>query len=158
MNRFMRRVLSAMLLGVLIYGAFVLYTGLEKIQESLARFHYGALLLALLLASANYLIRFAKWQYYLARLGVRGVGWFDSLLVFLSGFVLTSSYAASADRSRARSEGPVTVESRGPSPSTKTRSAPSACGTSRMSAKRIAASKPKRRIGCSVTSAASSGE
>ena len=50
-----------------------------------------------------------------------------------------------------------TVESRGPSPSTKASSAPSACGTSRMSAKRIAASKPKRRIGCSVTSAASSG-
>ena len=89
MNRFMRRVLGAMLLGVVIYGAFVLYTGLEKIQASLARFHYGPLAHALALASANYLIRFAKWQYYLSRLGVRGVGWLDSLLVFLSGFVLT---------------------------------------------------------------------
>jgi len=89
MNRFLKRVLSAMLLGVLVYGAFVLYTGLETIQASLARFHYSALALALLLATTNYLIRFAKWQYYLSRLGVTGVGWLDSLLVFLSGFVLT---------------------------------------------------------------------
>ena len=34
---------------------------------------------------------------------------------------------------------------------------PSACGITRMSENRIAASKPKRRIGCSVTSAASFG-
>jgi uncharacterized membrane protein YbhN (UPF0104 family) len=89
MNRFMRRVLGAMLLGVFVYGAFVLYTGLGKIQESLSRFSSSAFAVALALASANYLIRFAKWQYYLARLGVRGIAWFDSLLVFLSGFVLT---------------------------------------------------------------------
>lgn len=89
MNRFMRRILGAMLLGVLVYGAFVLYTGIEKIQASLSRFHYGALVVALTLATSNYLFRFAKWQYYLSRLGVRGVGWLDSLLIFLSGFVLT---------------------------------------------------------------------
>ncbi|HEV8549330.1 MAG TPA: lysylphosphatidylglycerol synthase transmembrane domain-containing protein [Polyangiaceae bacterium] len=89
MNRFMRRILGAMLLGVLVYGAFVLYTGLGKIHESLGRFHWNAFALALALASSNYFIRFAKWQYYLGRLGVRGVAWQDSLLVFLSGFVLT---------------------------------------------------------------------
>jgi uncharacterized membrane protein YbhN (UPF0104 family) len=89
MNRFVRRVLVAMLLGVLVYGAFVLYTGLSQIEASLARFHWGSLAIALLLATSNYLIRFVKWQYYLSRLEVRGVGWLDSLLVFLSGFVLT---------------------------------------------------------------------
>ena len=89
MNRFLRRILGAMLLGVLVYGAFVLYTGLSKIQESLSRFHWSALAVALALATANYLVRFAKWQYYLARLEIRGVAWLDSLLVFLSGFVLT---------------------------------------------------------------------
>ena len=89
MNRFMRRILGAMLLGVLVYGAFVLYTGLAKIQESLSRFHWGSFALALALATSNYFIRFAKWQYYLSRLGIRGVAWLDSLLIFLSGFVLT---------------------------------------------------------------------
>jgi len=89
MNRFLRRIMSAMLLGVLVYGAFVLYTGLAKIQESLSRFHWASFALALTLASSNYFIRFAKWQYYLSRLGIRGVAWLDSLLIFLSGFVLT---------------------------------------------------------------------
>jgi uncharacterized membrane protein YbhN (UPF0104 family) len=89
MNRFMRRILGAMLLGVLVYGTFVLYTGLHKIQESLSRFNWSSFALALTLASSNYFIRFAKWQYYLSRLGIRGVAWLDSLLVFLSGFVLT---------------------------------------------------------------------
>ncbi|HEY3497593.1 MAG TPA: lysylphosphatidylglycerol synthase transmembrane domain-containing protein [Polyangiaceae bacterium] len=89
MNRFVRRILGAVLLGVLVYGAFVLYTGLHRIEESLGRFHWSAFAVALSLASANYLVRFAKWQYYLARLEVRGVGTLDSLLVFLSGFVLT---------------------------------------------------------------------
>jgi glycosyltransferase 2 family protein len=89
MSRFLRRVIGAMLLGVLVYGAFVLYTGLHRIQESLARFEWSAFAIALTLASSNYFIRFAKWQYYLSKLGIRGIGWIDSLLIFLSGFVLT---------------------------------------------------------------------
>ena len=42
--------------------------------------------------------------------------------------------------------------SRGPSPASNVTVRPSACGTTRMSENRIAASKPKRRIGCKVTS------
>jgi uncharacterized protein (TIRG00374 family) len=41
------------------------------------------------LASLNYLLRFLKWEYYLSRLGIREVPKVESLLVFLSGFVLT---------------------------------------------------------------------
>jgi uncharacterized membrane protein YbhN (UPF0104 family) len=89
MNRLLRRIVGAMLLGVLVYGAFVLYTGFHQIGESLGRFTWGAFGLALLLATTNYLVRFAKWQYYLSRLEVRGVGVIDSFLIFLSGFVLT---------------------------------------------------------------------
>src|SRR5690606_12923382 len=44
---------------------------------------------ALGLASFNYGLRFLKWQYYLARLEIRGIRAVDSLLIFLSGFVLT---------------------------------------------------------------------
>jgi len=85
----MRRVLVAVLLGVLVYGVFVLYAGLSEIRSSLQRFHFSALFIALALATTNYGFRFVKWQYYLARLDVRGVGVLDSFLVFLSGFVLT---------------------------------------------------------------------
>jgi glycosyltransferase 2 family protein len=89
MHKLLRRVLVVTLIGVLLYGLFAVYTGVSAIGESLAAFEGGAFWLALLLATLNYLLRFGKWQYYLARLEIRGIPWFDSLLVFLSGFVLT---------------------------------------------------------------------
>ena len=89
MNRFIRRLATAMLLGVAVYLFFALYTGVRKIGASLSIFHWSAFGFALLLSTTNYGIRFLKWQYYLARLDVKGVPIFDSLLVFLSGFVLT---------------------------------------------------------------------
>ncbi len=84
-----RRLLVVLLFGVLLYAAFVFYTGSPAIARSLDVFSWSALALTLLLSCANYGLRFLKWQYYLARLGVRHVPAPDSLLVFLSGFVLS---------------------------------------------------------------------
>lgn len=89
MNALVRRVLIVTFVGVLLYGLFAVYTGVHQIGSSLSRFHPSAFLLALGLACFNYLLRFAKWQYYLARLEIRDIPWLDSLLVFLTGFVLT---------------------------------------------------------------------
>lgn len=89
MNTLFRRLMWALLLGVAIYGAFVLYTGYGTLRDSLTTFKWVGFLLALTLASFNYLLRFLKWEYYLARLGVRDIPKRESLLVFLSGFVLT---------------------------------------------------------------------
>jgi uncharacterized membrane protein YbhN (UPF0104 family) len=89
MNRLVRRVIVAMLFGVVVYGAFALYTGLDRIGGSLGTYRWSSFGVALALSSFNYLLRFCKWQYYLRRLGVEGVRPLDSLLVFMSGFVLT---------------------------------------------------------------------
>lgn len=89
MKRHLKRLILAMLLGVAVYGVFVVYAGYQEIESSLSRFRYGAFAIAIALASFNYGLRFLKWEYYLARLDVRGVGKLDSFLVFLSGFVLT---------------------------------------------------------------------
>jgi uncharacterized membrane protein YbhN (UPF0104 family) len=89
MKKFLRRIVLAMLLGVLLYGAFVVYSGYRDIQTSLSKFRWSAFGSALLLASANYGLRFLKWEYYLARLKIRDIPKWDSLLIFLSGFVLT---------------------------------------------------------------------
>jgi uncharacterized protein (TIRG00374 family) len=78
-----------MLLGVCVYGAFVVYRGVGAIQQSLAHFHPSAFVLACGLAFGNYVLRFFKWEFYLARLEIRGVRKLDSFLTFLSGFVLT---------------------------------------------------------------------
>jgi glycosyltransferase 2 family protein len=85
----MRRVVMAMLLGVVIYGVAVLYAGLSEMRASLTRYAWWTFALALTLATSNYLLRFLKWQYYLKKLDIHGIPTSDSLLVFLSGFVLT---------------------------------------------------------------------
>lgn len=84
-----RKILVAMLLGVCVYGAFVVYSGLGKIKASLDHFHATAFLIACGLAFGNYVIRFLKWEFYLSRLDIKGVKKMDSFLTFLSGFVLT---------------------------------------------------------------------
>jgi uncharacterized membrane protein YbhN (UPF0104 family) len=84
-----QRAISAVLVGVLIYGVFIVYTGLGEMGDSLRGFGWSALFFAIMLATLNYFLRFLRWQYYLRLLDVRGVGVADSLLVFLSGFVLT---------------------------------------------------------------------
>jgi len=89
MSRFVYRLIAVMLLGVVVYGFATIYVGVAKIEQSLAMFQWSAFALALGLATLNYALRFLKWQYYLGRLQVRGIPVFDSLLVFLSGFVLT---------------------------------------------------------------------
>ncbi len=89
MNRLLRRLLGAMLLGVVVYGAFALYRGWTEVASELARFHWSAFAFACALALANYLLRYVKWEFYLALLRIRSVPKLDSLLAFLSGFVLT---------------------------------------------------------------------
>jgi uncharacterized membrane protein YbhN (UPF0104 family) len=88
-NGVARRVLLVTLIGVALYGVFVVYTGVSQMGTSLARFEWFAFAAALGLACVNYWLRFQKWQYYLRRLEIGGIRTFDSLLVFLSGFVLT---------------------------------------------------------------------
>jgi len=85
----LRRLLLGVLLGVVLYGVAVVYTGYQKVHDVLEHFHWSAFAAALALASLNYCLRFGKWQYYLRRLGVTHVPAKDSALVFLSGFVLT---------------------------------------------------------------------
>ncbi len=89
MKNNLRRILVAMLLGVCVYGAFVVYKGVGEIGRSLQHFKVSAFVAACALAFGNYVLRYLKWEFYLARLDIRGVKKMDSFLTFLSGFVLT---------------------------------------------------------------------
>lgn len=88
-DKLLRRLITAMLLGVLVYAGFALYGGIADIGERLARYSWSTFAIACALALGNYVLRYFKWEYYLAKLGIRGVPKLDSFLVFLSGFVLT---------------------------------------------------------------------
>jgi glycosyltransferase 2 family protein len=89
MNSNIRKILFAMLLGVCVYGGFVVYSGLDKMGRSLEHFRASTFVVACALAFGNYILRFLKWEFYLARLGIKGVAKSDSFFTFLSGFVLT---------------------------------------------------------------------
>jgi len=84
-----RKILGVMLLGVLLYGGFAIWRGIDKMGAALASYHYWTFGAACALAFGNYCLRYLKWEFYLARLGIDGVKKSDSFLTFLSGFVLT---------------------------------------------------------------------
>jgi uncharacterized protein (TIRG00374 family) len=67
----------------------VLYRGVADIRARFADYAWWTLAGACGLAFGNYLLRFLKWEYYLSVLEIRGIPKGESLLTFLSGFVLT---------------------------------------------------------------------
>jgi uncharacterized protein (TIRG00374 family) len=89
MTKTTRRVIGVMLLAVAVYGAFALVGGLGKLERSLLHYQFWTFGAACGLAFTNYVLRFFKWEYYLAVLGIRNVPKGESFLTFLSGFVLT---------------------------------------------------------------------
>jgi uncharacterized protein (TIRG00374 family) len=80
-----------MLLAVVVYAGFAIWGGVGKIKVGLAHFQWWTFGAAFGLAFGNYVLRFFKWQFYLAKLQIKDVGVVDSFLTFLSGFVLTIS-------------------------------------------------------------------
>jgi uncharacterized protein (TIRG00374 family) len=91
LERLVRRVLGVMMLGILLYGGFLVYTGLADVGSRFATFGWWSFAAACGLSLLNYLLRFVKWEIYLGILGIRGIPKGESLLTFLSGFVLTVS-------------------------------------------------------------------
>lgn len=89
MSKLGRRIVLAMLLGVMVYGAIVLYRGFGVIAARFQTYAWWTFAAACGLALSNYVLRFLKWEYYLAHLGIRGIPKGESFLTFLSGFVLT---------------------------------------------------------------------
>lgn len=89
MKKNFHRMLIVVLLAVIGYGAFAIYKGVGKMGDTLAGYHWWTFAAACALAFGNYSIRFFKWEFYLARLDIRGIPKWDSYLTFFSGFVLT---------------------------------------------------------------------
>jgi glycosyltransferase 2 family protein len=88
-KKLVRRLIVALLFGVAVYGAIILYRGASSIAAAFETYAWWTFAAACGLASSNYVLRFLKWEYYLAVLGIRGVPKGQSFLIFLSGFVLT---------------------------------------------------------------------
>jgi glycosyltransferase 2 family protein len=88
MPRLWRNVLIVTALGVGVFAAISIYADLDKLGNRLAQFSMVSIVLALVLALGNYLIRWARWEGYLRRTGHK-VPRTTSLLVFISGFAMS---------------------------------------------------------------------
>ena len=73
MQQNIRRVLYVMLLGVAVYGAFAVWRGLGKMGATLAAVRVVGFRRGLRARLGNYVLRLLKWEFYLARLEIRGV-------------------------------------------------------------------------------------
>jgi uncharacterized protein (TIRG00374 family) len=78
-----------LLLGVIVIVGLALAADLPKVMGAVEGFEWGWLPLILVLTTFNYLLRFAKWHYYLHQVGIRNISRADSLKVFLGGFSMT---------------------------------------------------------------------
>jgi len=89
-----RKVLLATLLGALVFAGLALYSDVTELTANLGRYQWRYFIYGLGLATANYALRFVRWQYYLARLKVPlgspgGVPTGDSARIFVAGFVMS---------------------------------------------------------------------
>ena len=84
----MRKVVIATLLGALVFAALSFYGNVRELRDNLDRYAWSHFAAAIGLASANYALRFLRWQYYLGRVEV-SVPARPSLVVFLAGFVMS---------------------------------------------------------------------
>jgi uncharacterized protein (TIRG00374 family) len=83
-----RKVLLGSLIGAAVFVALALYGDVQALRENLGGFRWEMLAGAIALASANYALRFVRWQYYLRRLEI-AVPSGESALIFLAGFVMS---------------------------------------------------------------------
>lgn len=77
-------------IGALVYLVMVILSGWDDIRHSLAAFPWIWFLVLIALSFTNYLFRFLKWDYYLRLLNIE-LKKSDSLIVFLSGLIMTIS-------------------------------------------------------------------
>lgn len=92
-----RKILLVVVAVVFVYAAFIFYNDVAKLRAALSHFAWWTFAAALGLALGNYFLRFLKWQYYLARLDVRGVPWVESLTIYLAGFALSVTPAKAGE-------------------------------------------------------------
>ncbi|MDP3278498.1 MAG: lysylphosphatidylglycerol synthase transmembrane domain-containing protein [Deltaproteobacteria bacterium] len=98
----LRTLVSVTLLAVLVYATMAISSDLGALRTVLQRFRWWTLAAALALSLCNYGLRFAKWQYYLAKLGIhrhaegsevagarKALPLGESLVIFIAGFSMS---------------------------------------------------------------------
>lgn len=88
MEKIRNKILLWVAIGGVLYLAFTLYADYQSVIDAFRNFPLIWLPVILLLAFANYLVRFSKWHYYLGLINVKVKFW-DSFFIFMSGLVMS---------------------------------------------------------------------
>lgn len=83
------KILGSLLLAIVVYAVLLLVADTSNLLAELRGFQWELLPIIVALTLFNYGLRFVKWHWYLGVVGVKNLHWFDSLLIFLSGFSMT---------------------------------------------------------------------
>jgi uncharacterized membrane protein YbhN (UPF0104 family) len=90
MDRVLSRLIVPIVFGAVVFVALAAWSNFRAVHESLLSMSWTVLPAVLGLSFANYAIRFLRWEYYLSRLGIER-SWSDSLIIFLSGLLMSVS-------------------------------------------------------------------
>ena len=86
-------------LGMAAYVALAVITDYAAIERAVIQLGFGGIALILALSMLNYLLRFARWHFYLRDQGYR-LPWLRHCLVYLGGFLFTVSPAKAGEAVR----------------------------------------------------------
>ncbi len=91
MQRYRKGILIGLALGFGVVIVTMLLSDLGELARQALSFPWVLMIPALALRVVNWILRFAKWHFYLGVVGVHGIRLADSAAVFVSGFVLALS-------------------------------------------------------------------
>ncbi len=83
-----RKLVITVVLSVAMYSIWLIVADVGAIAKAIGQVELRAFLASLAFASANYVLRWARWHLYLNKLGM-GVGKHESMLVFAAGFAMS---------------------------------------------------------------------
>ena len=83
-----KRILVSLVVAGALYLGFTIYADFNNLSKVLSKFSWWLFPLVLMLAFANYVSRFFKWDYYLAILKVN-IKKIDSFSIFMSGLIMS---------------------------------------------------------------------
>jgi hypothetical protein len=103
MHKYRRQIVLGLLISLAIYvGMLILFDSqgqfTEGVAEAMTGFPWASLIVITLAQTGTFVTRFLTWQYYMGVVGARPkMSLADSLLIFLSGFVMVVSPGKAAE-------------------------------------------------------------
>ena len=87
-KKYKRKILLSVSLGAIIFLAFSIYADFGNLMIAFSKFSWIWFPVVLALSFGNYLVRFAKWQYYLHILNIK-LKPSKSFLIFIGSFIMS---------------------------------------------------------------------